>query len=246
MRETLHPSRPMPPLPRAILFDLDETIISFGRRPELLLGVAEAFADALGPVEPARVAEDMEARFRWFWADAERHRQWRFTLEAARVHVAGLVFADLGVDTRLARPFAERFHAYREEQAAFFPGALEALTALKAHGVLMALVTNGDARTQRAKVERFALAPLFDHVQIEGEAGFGKPEVEAYRHALQALGVEAHEAWMVGDNLEWEVAAPQRLGIYSIWHDHLGEGLPPDSPVRPDRIIRSIAELVVD
>jgi putative hydrolase of the HAD superfamily len=60
---------------------------------------------------------------------------------------------------------------------------------------------------------------------------------------MTALGVEAHQTWMVGDNLEWEVAAPQRLGIYSIWHDHLGEGLPPGSPVRPDRIIRTIAEL---
>lgn len=51
---------------------------------------------------------------------------------------------------------------------------------------------------------------------------------------------------MVGDNLEWEVAAPQRLGIYSIWHDHLGEGVPAGSPIRPDRIVRSIAELITD
>jgi putative hydrolase of the HAD superfamily len=81
-------------------------------------------------------------------------------------------------------------------------------------------------------------------VQIEGEAGFGKPQEQAYLHAMQALGVEAHETWMVGDNLEWEVAGPQRLGIYGIWHDHLGEGVPPGSSVTPDRIVRSIAELL--
>ena len=60
---------------------------------------------------------------------------------------------------------------------------------------------------------------------------------------MQALGATPAETWMVGDNLEWEVVAPQRLGIFAIWHDHLGEGLPPGSNIRPDRIIRSIAEL---
>jgi putative hydrolase of the HAD superfamily len=49
---------------------------------------------------------------------------------------------------------------------------------------------------------------------------------------------------MVGDNLEWEIAAPQRLGIYAIWHDGYGEGLHPDSPIRPDRIIRRLSELL--
>ena len=49
---------------------------------------------------------------------------------------------------------------------------------------------------------------------------------------------------MVGDNLEWEVAAPQRLGIFSIWCDHAGAGVPEGSTVVPDRIIRSLGELL--
>jgi putative hydrolase of the HAD superfamily len=156
----------------------------------------------------------------------------------------GLAFADLGLPTDLARPVAEHFHAWREEQVAFFPRAVETVDELKARGVKLALVTNGDATGQRAKIARFDLAHRFDHVQIEGEAGFGKPEERAYLHAMAALGVGPADTWMVGDNLEWEVAAPQRLGIYGIWHDHLGDGLPPESPVRPDRIIRAIPELL--
>jgi len=68
--------------------------------------------------------------------------------------------------------------------------------------------------------------------------------ISAYRHALQSLGVAAHEAWMVGDNLEWEVVAPQRLGIYAIWYDGYGVGLPEGSAIRPDRIIRALPELL--
>jgi len=141
---------------------------------------------------------------------------------------------------------ADRFHAYREQEMFVFPGAHDAIDALRAHGVKLALVTNGAAGPQRAKVERFALTHRFDHIQIEGEHGFGKPEERAYRHAMQALGVSAPETWMVGDNLEWEVVAPQRLGIYAIWIDVHGEGLPADSSIKPDRIIRSLTELLPD
>ena len=121
---------------------------------------------------------------------------------------------------------ADRFTAYREEEMFVFPGAHDAIDELKARGVKLALVTNGAAGAQRAKVERFALSDRFDHIQIEGEHGFGKPEERAYLHAMQALGVTASETWMIGDNLEWEVVAPQRLGIYAIWIDVHGDGLP--------------------
>ncbi len=64
------------------------------------------------------------------------------------------------------------------------------------------------------------------------------PEERVYQHALDQLGARPGEAWMIGDHLEWEVAAPQRLGIKGIWVDALGEGLPELSAVRPDRIIQ--------
>ncbi len=60
----------------------------------------------------------------------------------------------------------------------------------------------------------------------------------------QALGVTAPETWMIGDNLEWEIVVPQRLGIYAIWIDVHGDGLPADTNVKPDRIIRSLTELL--
>ena len=238
----------MTDLPRAILFDLDDTLISLGRRPQLLAEVAEEFAADLTPPGPDRVAEAMENAFRVFWSDPERHRIGRMDLAAARLGIVTEVFADLqrqapGLTPEAARAFAARFDAYREEQIRFFPGALEAVHELKRRGVKLALVTNGAAAVQRQKIERFDLAHLFDHIQIEGEAGFGKPEEQAYLHAMAALGVEAHETWMVGDNLEWEVAAPQRLGIHAIWHDHLGVGLPAGGDIKPDRIVLSIGEL---
>ena len=234
----------MTALPRAILFDLDDTLIHAYSRPEAAwLAVAEELAEAIAPLAPAEASAAIAAHARTFWADPERHRLWRQRIgDARREIVAGALGTRVSADA--AHRLADRFSAWREEKMHLFEGAHETLDALKAAGVRLALVTNGAVESQRPKVERFDLARRFDHIQIEGEHGFGKPEKRAYRHAMAALGVEAADTWMVGDHLEWEIAAPQRLGIFAIWHDTLGEGLPAGSPVRPDRIIRSLGELL--
>ena len=82
------------------------------------------------------------------------------------------------------------------------------------------------------------------HQQGIPATSFGVDDIHKEHARLKSLGVAAHEAWMVGDNLEWEVVAPQRLGIYAIWYDGYGTGLPPGSPIRPDRIIRALPELL--
>jgi putative hydrolase of the HAD superfamily len=239
----------MTQLPRAMLIDMDDTILSAYGRPEIAWNkVTAEFAEEFGSTTPQQVAAAVLASARTFWGKAGA--EWRLKLEEARHIVVGDGFAALAaaghapLSRDLATRLASRFHVYREEAMFVFPGAHDAIDALKAHGVKLALVTNGAAGPQRAKVERFALSHRFDHIQIEGEHGFGKPEERAYLHAMQALGVSASETWMIGDNLEWEVVAPQRLGIYAIWIDVHGDGLPADSTVKPDRIIRALTELM--
>jgi len=244
MAVTTHPT-----LPRAMLIDMDDTILSAYGRPEIAWNtIAREFAGELAPLPPEQVAAAVLAFARNFWANAEP--AWRLKLAEARHLTVKGGFAALAaaghapLPDDLAIRVADRFSAYREEEMFVFPGAHEAIDQFKARGVKLALVTNGAADTQRAKVERFELAHRFDHIQIEGEHGFGKPEERAYLHAMQALGVGPNETWMIGDNLEWEIEAPQRLGIYSIWMDVHGDGLPEGSTVKPDRIIRSLTELL--
>jgi putative hydrolase of the HAD superfamily len=240
----------MTQLPRAMLIDMDDTILSAYGRPEIAWNnVTAEFAGEFAPLPPQQVAAAVLDSARKFWSSAGA--EWRLKLEEARRIVVTDGFAALAtvghaLPADLAIRLADRFTAYREEEMFVFPGAHDAIDALKARGVKLALVTNGAAVPQRAKVERFELAHRFDHIQIEGEHGFGKPEERAYLHAMEALGVTASDTWMIGDNLEWEIVAPQRLGIYAIWMDVHGEGLPEGSIVKPDRIIRSLAELLPD
>ena len=241
----------MPPLPKAILFDLDETIVSFADRRETLITVGREFAEFLGPLTAEDIADVMESSYATLWSDPVSHKIWRFRMKDSRVHTSMLAFEKLRdraplLTPELAQEFGERFHELREFDVTCFPGAIETLDELRRRGIKLALITNGHSDTQRRKLDQFDLNRRFEHIQIEGEVGFGKPEPQAYIHAMERLGVWAKDTWMVGDNLEWEVAAPQRLGIYSIWHDHRRTGLPPGSSVKPDRIVTNISELLED
>jgi putative hydrolase of the HAD superfamily len=155
-------------------------------------------------------------------------------------------------DGDLGSTIGNRYRDIREEGQELLPGALETLETLKTLDVRLALLTNGSAESQRGKVLRFGLEPFFDYLCIEGEFGCGKPDERVYQGALTALAAEPRDTWMVGDNLEWDVAAPMRLGITGIWFDRHAAGIPisatarlfADGATKPDRVIRSLTELL--
>lgn len=232
--------------PKAIFFDLDDTLIRAYGRP------VEAWTRFLTPLtellsgHPVEIARDAILTYsRSFWSDGGRHKEWRQKLPEARRHCVREGLASLGItEEAVVTRIADGFTAEREAAIELFPGAVETLEALRRRAIRLALVTNGAAAPQRAKVRRFALERHFDHIQIEGEVGYGKPEDAAYHALLKALDVKPGEAWIVGDNLEWEVAAPQRHGIFAVWHDSEGEGLPAGTTIRPDRVIRAVPEVL--
>lgn len=232
-------------LPKVLLLDMDDTILASGSADECWLGVCNSFASRLGERKPEELLSAIQEYRTWYWSDPERHRAGRLDLHAAQRNIVAEGLRRLDIDDpSLAAEVARAYSNLREEVITPFPGALDALRELRRRGITLALITNGNAELQRSKIVKHGLASFFDYVLIEGELGFGKPDVKVFRHALNLLQAAPEEVWMVGDNLEWDVAAPQKLGIFSIWLDFAGTGLPEGSTVRPDRIIRSLTELL--
>lgn len=232
-------------LPRAVLLDLDDTIVDdSGGSAGCWRDACALHQEALDPIGADTLDDAIRRARRWYWADADRHRDGRLDLPAARTHVTRLALQELGRDDAdLAAAIASTYGALRTRDLRLLDGALETVTWLRERGCRLALVTNGAGSAQRLKIDRFGLEPLFDAILIEGELGFGKPDPRVYRRALEALDAEPRDAWMVGDNLDWDVAPPQRLGMAGIWIDRHGSGLPTGHEARPDRIVRSLAEL---
>ena len=233
-------------LPKSILLDLDDTIIATSVVADVVWqSVTSEFAPRLQGLSSQRLVEAFHEHRRWYWNDPARASRGRLSPSRSRRELIQGTLNRLGVnDSSLVDEMSDFFSAAREDAVHLFPGALETLQRLRDGGVRLALITNGDAEGQRRKIETFGLSRFFECVLIEGEFGVGKPDEKVYRHALNHLDSRPSEAWMVGDNLEWEVAAPQRLGLYGIWVDVAGAGLPESAAVRPDRIIQSLPELL--
>lgn len=233
-------------LPKGILFDLDDTIIAYGGiSVPIWKQVCKEFSGGNDRLEPVLLYDTIKDISSWYWSDPDRHRIGRSDLNRARRHIMEMVFEKLGVDdTPLAHKIGETFQRRREEEIYLFKDAKETLEYLHNNSVALALMTNGEMEKQRAKIDRFDLEKYFRIILIEGEQGFGKPDKRVYIKALEGLGLKPEDCWAVGDNLEWDVGGPQKLGIFGIWNDFSKKGLPGDSPIVPDRIINSIAELI--
>jgi putative hydrolase of the HAD superfamily len=233
-------------LPKAILFDLDDTILAFSAGADSSWElVCHRFAPRLAGRGAEALTEAVRGARANFWGDPARHRRGRLHPGEARREIVEAALSALGVTAdELVDEISEAYIVERDRMIRPFPGALDTLRGLRKRGVRLGLITSGSAGEQRGKIVRFGLEPLFDCILIEGEIRIGKPDERVYLRALELLGVRADETWMVGDNLEWDVDAPQKLGIRGLWHDFLGIGLPPHSRIRPDRIIRSLVELL--
>jgi putative hydrolase of the HAD superfamily len=236
----------MPPFPPVILIDLDDTILRFSAVTEESWQYACATcASQLDGITLDTLITSIKKHAQWYWSDAERGRQGRLDLVTARRLIVRAALADFRdrID-QVADAIADTYGAQRDELVRPFPGAIETLGELRRWGIRLALVTNGAGRDQRRKIARFQLEPFFDEIFVEGELGYGKPDLRVFRLALARLGVTPGDAWMIGNDLEMDIAPATTLGIVSIWVDHAEEGLPSESLVQPTRRVAALAEIL--
>ena len=230
--------------PDVIIFDLDDTIITWNALPAeyWLRACREICSDR--EVDAVTLAETIRHAGHQYWSDPDRHRQGRLNLFETRRIVARLAFAELGIDRPdLANRIADRYSSLREDTAFIVPEAVATLERLRERGIRLAMITNGESSLQRAKLRRFELETHFDHIIVEEEFGTGKPEPHGFLHILETMNVSAGNAWMVGDDLQRDIAPARALGLFTVWVDGREAELPAESPVRPDRTMTTIAEL---
>ncbi|MGE0878902.1 MAG: HAD family hydrolase [Acidimicrobiia bacterium] len=118
------------------------------------------------------------------------------------------------------------------------PGAPEALRLTS--GLYRAVLTNGPADIQRAKIDRAGLRDLFDAVGISGALGVGKPDPESFRSMVEALDASPHTTLMIGDSWARDIEGAVAVGIPAVW---LSSGRPQPRPLPGVTVIATLDEL---
>ena len=235
-------------LPRAVILDLDDTLITDDAVSQRCWKVvAEKYAPLIGNITPQELLSIIQATTGIFWADPENHRKGRLQLYQTRRELVAqaLIQAQLG-EQKLGFEIADAFTDEKNQSITLIPGALETLQYLKSLAMPLALVTNGGSAVQHGKIERFGLEQYFDCVIVEGDFGYGKPDKQVFEACLKQFMVKPSEAWMVGDDLNRDIGGAMNVGIRGIWVDWRQKGLPIASGVKPDRTIRTLADLFIE
>jgi putative hydrolase of the HAD superfamily len=230
--------------PQSVFLDLDDTIIDDSMGEAVWLSICQKYAPIIEKVTPDELFAVITATTTAFWADLENHRRGRIDLYQTRRELVAQALINSGLgDKKLGFEIANDFIMEKDRLITPLPGALETLQKLKQMGVALAMITNGGSPVQRSKIERFGLAHFFDYILVEGEFGAGKPDPRVFKTCLEKLKVDPSQSWMVGDDLNRDIGGAKQLGIKGIWVDRRQKGLPVDSKIKPDRIIKTIAEL---
>jgi FMN phosphatase YigB (HAD superfamily) len=98
---------------------------------------------------------------------------------------------------------------------------------------LLGTVTNGIDRVQRARLRASHLEGFFDSVVTSEACGYAKPDPRIVHCALEALGVAAEEAILVGDDPDSDGRAAAQAGVRFCWVD---DGRPLRAGLRPPRL----------
>jgi putative hydrolase of the HAD superfamily len=81
------------------------------------------------------------------------------------------------------------------------------------------IITNGSTKLQRQKLKNMNIEKMVDVIVISEEVGVEKPDKKIFDYALHEIDEKAEDCIFVGDNLENDVLASMKCGIFGILLD---------------------------
>jgi HAD superfamily hydrolase (TIGR01509 family) len=207
--------------PRAVLFDLGNTLVSYYKPAEF------------GPILK-NIVDDL---LRYM---AQHGRTYDSAAVLAEAHALNAERADLSVyplPLRLQkllnlddfatheRELVKRFLAPVFATARLDAAALPLLADLRTRGFLTGIVSNtpwgSSGDDWRAELARHGLTA--DAVVFCEDCGKRKPDPHIFRIALDKLGVGPNEAMFVGDDARWDVFGARQAGMRAVLLDPSGD-----------------------
>ncbi|MEN6517340.1 MAG: HAD family hydrolase [Methanospirillum sp.] len=97
-----------------------------------------------------------------------------------------------------------------------YGGVVDMLGKLRDAGLPLGVVSDADAVHAAARLEQCGLSRYFEVVVTPDVTGERKPAATNFLHALERLGVAPSGAAMVGDSLRRDIEPANRLGLLSV------------------------------
>lgn len=187
----------------AVLFDLDETLISHSQQLRLFIRNQYDQYEQL-----KRIPFDIwEERF--------------VTLDQNGYVTKDIVYNKLVEEFSLQSPtskelynhFIEEFHRY----VVLFPNTKRILVHLRNLGIKTGIITNGGHLIQIRKIKQIGLQKLVDVILTSEQEGVEKPNSDIFLRAVKKLNVSPENCLFVGDHPINDVGGSKRVGMTAVW-----------------------------
>ena len=215
---------------KAVLFDAYGTLFDVHSVASLAEQVWPGRGESLSQAWRAKQLE-----YSWLRAMSGRYKPfWDVTRDALRHSAARLGLAlDATCETRLMNQYSS---------LSAFPENLEALRALKAAGLPLGILTNGNRAMIDVSIRSAGMDGLFDRVLSSQDVETFKTVDRIYALGPAAFGCRARQILFVSSK-GWDAVASRWYGYTSFWINRAG--LPPEQlDTEPDHVGRLLTDVV--
>ena len=219
---------------RAILIDLDDTILDFGAAE--YVAIAKTFRDiGLEPTE--RLLRRYSEINLLQWEAFERGEITRDTVLIRRFE---LLFRELGLSMEAQR-VEDIYRRYLSIGHYFVDGAVELLEYLAPRYDLY-IASNGVAATQYSRLESAQISHFFKDIFISEVTGHHKPEKEYFDYCFARMPNFSRETTlMIGDSLTSDILGGKNAGVATCWFNR--DRRPGRADIVPDYEVNCLKEL---
>ena len=200
---------------KAILFDLDDTLVN-SKKAEY-----NAICEFKNLYSEFNEFKDDEFAKVWSKITMEiydKYHNGEISFEELRIGRMKGLFNNYSINIS-DEEAQERFKCYLniyEKNWILFDDAKEVLEKLKDRYKLV-ILSNGDGKQQRKKIEYTGLNKYFSDIVISSEVGYSKPEKEIFEIACKMVNLKPENCIMIGDKYKVDIEGSLNIGMHGIW-----------------------------
>lgn len=193
-----------------IFFDLDDTLMDFGKTEEVAFYKVFEQYNLLNNLNEYK--NSYEEINRGLWRELE---QGKVTLSELGSERFRRLFVEQKQDIDPVA-FGNDYLKYIGEQVHLIQNAEEVIKKLSC--LRLAIITNGFVNVQQSRMENSPFMDCFEHIIVSEQTGYQKPQTGIFDYAFNKLGItDKSNVLMVGDSLTSDIQGGINYGIDTCW-----------------------------
>ena len=218
---------------KAIIFDLDNTLIDFmTMKNKSVEGAIAAMRDA-GLKISDKNAEKILFKLYGIYG-----------IEYQKIFQVFLKQVQGKVDYKLLTNAIVGYRKVQRKLMRTYPNVKSTLEKLKKKGIVLAILTDAPRIRAWLRLAELGLTDYFDHVVCFEDTHIKKPNKKPFVLMLKKLNLNPKDVLMVGDSLNKDIAGAKSLGMITCYAKYGEIGFKTKEKVKPDYVIHSIEKII--